>query len=358
VEAFQNRGQVLCGLAAVHEYRGEYGQAQALVEQQLREPQADMVLESHELLACSHFHQGAFAEAVAHAEEVLTRCRPHEHSALMALHGENPAVSGNNWASLSLWFLGYPDQALARAGRALALAEEESPYSLATARVQAAFLRQFRRETEAAREAAEAAIALADRQGFPFRVAQGTILWGWALADQGRADGLAILRKGLAAYGATGAQMGRPYYLALLAEALAGQGQAREGLAVLDEALSLVREGRPFYYEAELHRLRGELLRKATPQGREEDIEACFRQALGVSRRQGAMSLELRAATSLSHLWVALGRSREACELTQQIYGRFTEGLDTPDLLRAREVLDSFLTAPFQTGVVSPATAE
>jgi DNA-binding winged helix-turn-helix (wHTH) protein/tetratricopeptide (TPR) repeat protein len=350
VDAFQGRGQLLCGLAAVHEYRGEYGKAQALVEQQLREPQADLVLESHELLACSHFHQGAFAEAVAHAEEVLARCRPHEHSALMALHGENPAVGGNNWASLSLWFLGCPDQALARAERALTLAEEESPYSLATARVQAAILRQFRRETEAARETAEAAIALADRQGFPFRVAQGTILWGWALADQGRVDGPAILRKGLAAYEATGAEMGRPYFLALLAEALAGHEKPREGLAVLEDALSLVREGRPFYYEAELHRLRGELLGKATPPGKDEDIEACFLQALAVSRRQGAISLELRAATSLSHLWVALGRSHEARDLTQQVYGRFTEGLETPDLRRAREVLDSFPTAQPQTG--------
>jgi predicted ATPase len=359
VEAFPGRGQLLIGLAALHEYRGEYGEAQVIVEQQMREPDAGLVLESHELLACSHFHQGAFVEAVAHAEEVITRSRPQEHSALMALHGENPAVGGNNWVSLSLWFLGFPDQALARAERALALAEEESPYSLATARVQAAFLRQLRRETEAARETAEAAIALADRQGFPFRVAQGTILLGWALADQGHAEGVAILRRGLAAFEATGAEMGRPYYLALLAEVLAGQGKPQEGLAVLEDALSLVREGRPFYYEAELHRLRGDLLNQATPRGNHnEDIEACFGQALGVSRRQGAISLELRAATSLGHLWLALGRPREAQNLLQTVYSRFAEGLDTPDLLRAREILDSVTTAAIQSGMARPATAQ
>ena len=124
----------------------------------------------------------------------------------------------------------------------------------------AALLHQFRREGQAAQERAEAVIALSTEQGFPFWLAWGTIVRGWALAEQGQGEeGIAQMRQGLAAWRATGAEMARPYCLALLAEAYGKVGQAEEGLTVLAEALAVVDKTGERFYEAELYRLKGEL---------------------------------------------------------------------------------------------------
>ena len=166
-----------------------------------------------------------------------------------------------SYAAWVLWFLGYPDQALKRSQEALALAAGLShPFSLAFALGFAAVLHQLRREEQAAQERAEAVIALSTEQGFPFWLALGTILRGWALAEQGQGEeGIAQIRQGLAAYRATGAEIVRPYFLALLAEAYGKVGQAEEGLSVLAEALALVDKTGERFYEAELYRLKGEL---------------------------------------------------------------------------------------------------
>jgi predicted ATPase len=131
----------------------------------------------------------------------------------------------------------------------------------------------------------------------------------------------------------------RPYYLALLAEAYEKSGQAEEGLHELAEALALVAKTGECWWEAELHRLTGELLLRYTvpevPQA-----EARFQDALAVARRQQAKSLELRAAISLSRLWQRQGKRAEARELLASVYGWFTEGFDTADLCDARALLE------------------
>ena len=160
-----------------------------------------------------------------------------------------------------LWLLGYPDQALKRSQEALTLAQELShPFSLALTLCFAAWLHQFRREGQAAQERAEAADCTLDRAGVSVLVGTGTILQGWALAEQGQSkEGIAQIRQGLAAFRATGAELWRPYYLALLAEAYGKVGQAEEGLTVLAEALAVVDKTGERYYEAELYRLKGTL---------------------------------------------------------------------------------------------------
>ena len=166
-----------------------------------------------------------------------------------------------SYAALGLWYLGYPDQALKRSHEALTLAQELShPFSLAFALVMAAMLHQLRREGQAAQERAEAAMALSTEQGFAHWLADGTILRGWALAEQGqREEGITQMRQGLAALRAIGSEIERPSFLALLAEAYGKEGQAEEGLAVLAEALAMVDKSGERFYEAELYRLRGEL---------------------------------------------------------------------------------------------------
>jgi predicted ATPase len=147
------------------------------------------------------------------------------------------------------------------------------------------------------------------------------------------------MRQGIAARRATGAELQRPYYLALLAEAYGKAGQAEEGLSVLVEALTAVHKTRERQHEAELYRLKGELLLKQDVPA-EQEAESCLRQAVDVARQQQAKSLELRAAMSLSRLWQQQGKRGEARELLAPIYGWFTEGFDTADLQEAKTLLE------------------
>jgi predicted ATPase len=202
-------------------------------------------------------------------------------------------------------------------------------------------LHQFRREGHAAQERAEATIALSNEQGFPFYLVWGTIPRGWVLAEQGQGEeGIAQIREGLAAYRAMGAEVYRPYFLALLAEAYGKVGQTEEGLTVLTEALEAVDRTGERYYEAELYRLKGKLVLQSGVRGPGSEVEECFLKAIEISRRQQAKSLELRAATSLGRLWQHQGKKAEAHELVSEIYHWFTEGFDTKDLQDAKTLLE------------------
>jgi predicted ATPase len=225
---------------------------------------------------------------------------------------------------------------------AVALAQELShPFSLALALDYTAMLHQFRREPRTVHEQATVAIVLCTEQRFAYYLAWGTTMQGWALVAQGQdEEGLAQMRHGLAALRATGAALRLPYYLALLAEACGRTGQAVEGLALLAEALAQAHNSRESWMEAELHRLKGELLLSLSADHQAE-AEGCLHQALTVARRQQAKALELRAATSLSRLWQQQGKQTEAHQLLAQIYGWFTEGFDTPDLQDAKALLEA-----------------
>src|SRR5262245_10921206 len=154
----------------------------------------------------------------------------------------------------------------------------------------AAWLHLYRREGQRTREQAEAGIALATEHKIAFFLAHGTIFRGWALVEQGRStEGFTQIREGLAAYRATGAECERPYLLALLAEAYGKVEQPEEGLLVLEEALAEVRKGWRFC-EAELYRLKGELLLEVSAE-KQTEAETCFHQALDVARRQQAKPL-------------------------------------------------------------------
>src|SRR5262249_23575371 len=162
---------------------------------------------------------------------------------------------------------------------------------------------------------------IATEQGFTRELARATPLRGWALAASGHSEeGIAQIQQGLAWYRTLGATADQSYNLALLAEASAQAGQTAEGLEALAEALARLAQGRVRWWEAALHRLRGELLlQHAVAQPGE--AEACFQQALAVARRQEAKSLELRAAMSLARLWQRQGKRAEAHRLLAEVYG-------------------------------------
>jgi predicted ATPase len=251
-------------------------------------------------------------------------------------------VLGLIYAAHVLWLLGHPDQSLTKSRQALALAKDLShSFSLAYALDFAAFLHRLRREEQAAQEQAEAAMTLSTTQGFPLWLVIGMILRGGTRAAQGQAaEDTAQLRQGLAAFQATGAEVGRPYFLTLLAEVCGRCGQAEERLSLLDEALAAVRKTGERWYEAELYRLKGEAL-LARASGDFAEAETYFQQALDIARRQQAKALELRAAMSLGRLWQQQAKCREAHSLLAPVYEWFTEGFDTADLQEAKTLLEA-----------------
>src|SRR5262249_23821079 len=213
------------------------------------------------------------------------------------------------------------------------------PFSLGFALCWAAAVHQYRREVQAAQEHAEAAISLATQQGFPFWIAFGSMLRGWALAHQGQAkEGIEQIRQGLIALHVTGIEIARLYFLALLAEAYETTGQPAAGLAVLAEALPRIDTTSDCWYEPELYRLKGALLLQQSADNRAE-AQTCFHQALDAARAQQAKALELRTAVSLSRLWQQQGKQAAARELLAPIYDWFTEGFDTADLQEAKALL-------------------
>ena len=189
------------------------------------------------------------------------------------------------------------------------------------------------------KEQAEAAITLCTEQGFPLWLAMGTILAGWTLTEEGEVEkGIIQMRQGIADLRATGAGLWQPCFLALLAEVYGKEGQVQKGLAVLDEAMTIMNKNSENFYEAELHRLKGHMLLSCTGADKVE-AEGCFRKANEIARAQKAKSLELRAATSLARLWSDQGKSEQARDLLTPIYDWFTEGFDLADLKEAKVLL-------------------
>jgi predicted ATPase len=258
-------------------------------------------------------------------------------------------MAGFGVSAWTLWLRGYPAQAHTQSTRALDLARQLAhPFSLARTLYYDTLLWQLRRDASAARDQADAVIAVATAQNFALARASGLIMRGWAIAVQEHTpEGLVQIRQGLDTYRSTGATYQQPHFLTLLAEASGLLGQPDGGLAALDEALTLMEQTGERYYEAELYRQRGELLllraaqRHPSQDSREpHEAERCFQQALDVARQQQAKTLELRAAMSLVRLWQQRGQRAEAGALLAPIYEWFSEGFDTADLQEAKALLD------------------
>jgi predicted ATPase/class 3 adenylate cyclase len=344
--------QVLRGLWYFYLQRVELRTARELGEQLLTLAQhvgdPALLLEAHYALGNTVNYLGEFAAAQAHFAQGMALYDPQRHRSHAFRYGQDPGVICRAYAGLTLWLLGYPDQALQRSHEALTLARELAhPFSLGFALYFAAFLHHFRREWHLTEERAAVLIALATEQGFALWGALGRFIRGWALTERPAEpvagqrqveEGMAQMQQGLAALRAIPAEVVRPYGLALLAKAAAKVGQVEEGLTLLAEALALTNDKEERRWEAELHRPKGEILLARFAEHYAE-AETCFRQALNVARRQEAKSWELRAAMSLSRLWQQQGKRAEARELLVPVYGWFTEGFDTADLQDARALL-------------------
>jgi predicted ATPase len=341
----RQRCQALQGLSRFHLVQAQLRLAGELSEQfsSLAPHQHDMtlVLESSMDLGLIAFYRGDQVTARAHLEHSLRLSDVHQSPLPLFTGGYEARVTTLIFLALSLWMLGYTDQAQQRSQGALARAQQvEHTPSLAWSQLFAAALSQHHRDVAATQAYAEALLALATAQGFGHRVAHGHLLQGWALAMQGdAATGVAYIQQGLGALPSVGLKLYRPYFLALLAEAYGQAGQPEAGLLCLAEAVTLVEATEGRWWEAELYRLKGELLLRLSlpdiPQA-----TACFHRALKVARSQQAKSLELRAALCLSRLWQQHGKRGQARQLLTEVYSWFTEGFETPDLQEARMWLE------------------
>jgi len=353
---------VLWGLRAAYISQGEYQTARELAEQGLglaqRVQDATFLLLAHMGMGITLYFLGEFAPAREHVEQALALYNPQQHNPRVSRTPQDLGVVSLTYLAWALWFLGYPEQAAQKEHEALALAEQLShPHSLAWALNLAAKVRLWRREGPAVQAQAEVMLRLADEQGFPYWETEGTMLRGWALAEQGREEeGIAQMREGFTAWRAMGTGVAASYFLSLPIEAYRRRERLEEGFKTLAEAFAVIHKTGERVYEAELYRLKGELVLQSGVRGPESEnpspqhptpstqaeaeAEACFLKAIEIARRQQAKSLELRATMSLARLWQQQGRKKEAHQMLAEIYGWFTEGFDTKDLQEAKVLLE------------------
>jgi tetratricopeptide (TPR) repeat protein len=333
-------GLWLTALAASHvQTSRELGEQ--LLELAGRAEEPVFLLAAHYALGLTLTHLGEWTEAHRHLQAGCDLYAPEalqRHPSLFSSH--DPGVSCLAHLARTLWHLGYPHQALAASRDALALARTRSShFSLALALCYGSRVHQLRREVLATQELAEETIALSTERGFPYWLANGRILRGWAVA--GREPGAQTIAQIEQGIEATSLPEFQCYGLGLLAEAHRALGEPGAGVAVVAEALKRVEQTGVSSLEPELYRLQGELLLEVQDDGPYPDLtpEDCFRRSLEVARRHQARSLELRAALSLARLWQSRGEGAAAASLLAPIYAAFTEGFDTADLQDAQRLL-------------------
>jgi predicted ATPase len=304
------------------------------------------LVEAHLAQGNSLFLFGKLIPALEHFERAISLYDSQKHHVHTFVYGLDPGVFCLGRTAWLLALLGHFDQASKKIGETLALAHRQShAFSLAVALMQLFPVLELRSESPAYQQHAEAALALCREQGFGSILAQATMHRGYALAQQGQAkEGIALIREGLDAQLAAGASLFRPWFLCRLAEACATAGRFEEGLAAVAEAIAIVEKTGERYNEAELNRLKGDLILRrsgveAEP-GVQMEAEECFRKSIEVARQQEARSFELRAVMSLSRLWEQQSKKAEARQMLADIYGWFSEGLDTKDLIDAKALIE------------------
>jgi predicted ATPase len=337
--------RALWGLRAFYYLRAELSKTRELGVHLLhlaqRQDNTGLLIEAHRSVSTTAFHLGEFQFSRTHLLQVMELYAPHQHQSHTFLYGQDPGMVSLSYQAMNLWILGYPSQALQRSFAALDLHQKVShAYSLAFALSLMSRVHQLRREEHLVQERIEASLALCAELGFKSFWAQGQLLRGWGSTMHGQVgEGIAQMEEGLAAYRSTGGVLTMPYWLTLLAGAYGTKGQSTVALEQLGEALTLTDTTGERWYEAEIYRLKGELLLQQASDDATE-AESCFQHAIRIAQNQQAKSWELRAATSLARLWQQQGKRAEARQVLGDVYAWFTEGFDTPDLKDAKALLD------------------
>ncbi len=330
------------GQSLYHAYRGEIDLAGRLDEELVRlscqrNDSAGLVL-GHYSSGRTLMFTGRFASSRSHLDKAFALYDPIAHGSLVHQVEIYPQVLSQAVLAIVLFCLGFPDQAFARSNAAVAEALKLGhPLSLVSSLTFGATMLSLAEEDAAARERLGQLAGVATERGFSYWGAVGGIYRGWVEIKSGDvAEGISLLRRGVSAYRATGAELWAPYHTALRARGCEIEGQIEEALTLLDEALKAAEKTGEHWFTAELNRQKGRLLLR---QGKPRTAEELYGKALGIAREQDARLWELRAATSLARLRRNQGRGAEARGLLAPIYGWFTEGFDTPDLKEAKALL-------------------
>jgi predicted ATPase len=296
--------------------------------------------EALRLIGGALFHQGQFKAAYRYFDRALALYKPQQHTSYTFDYEHDPGIGTLNRLTLTLWMLGYPDQAQARRDEALTLARTVArPFDTFLTFEWAFILAHFQRQLPAAQTWVEGMTALTAQYALAHYVSAEIIYRGWLCAEQGDSEaGIGLLKQGLEILHKRGKATFVPHKLALLAEAYARANQVAKGLTVVAEALVLAEATDEQFWSAELYRLKGELLLAQASAA--EESEGCFQQALALARRQEAKLLELRAAMSLARLWQQQGKRGPAHDLLAGIYAWFTEGFATLDLQEAQALVE------------------
>jgi predicted ATPase len=294
----------------------------------------------HRLTGTSLLCTGDIAQSGAHLDRAIALYHPAEHRPLGTRFGQDVRVAALSYRSRALWLLGYPEAALAHTSDALRDAREIGhAHTVMYALGLASWTHVLCGNYVAANAQLIEVVALADEKGAFFAKAAGMLVQGWFLALTGKAsDAVQMITSGITAVRSTGSTVG-PWYLSYLALAHAELGQIDDAWRCIDEAITSVETTKERWFEAEIHRLAGEIALKP-PEPDAVKAAAYFERALAVARKQKVKSWELRAATSMARLWRDQGKRDEARALLAPVYGWFTEGFDTVDLKEAKALLD------------------
>ncbi len=342
-QLFQSR----YGLWRLHMLRAEYGiatqQGEELLELANRQDNTAFHIAAHRALGATLFYRGQFQRSNEHVNSVIavTTTEGDSDTLVRDIYDVvDPRVTCRSYLSWILWMLGHVGQAQKESQRAIALAEQlQHPFSIALALSFATWLEQFCGNVARVKELAARAMAHCKMHGFPFWIGWNQVMLGWAAAHEKGTigDAVSLIHKGLAYWNEKGSNLGRGYFLCLLAETHMRRDEWAQSMDALSQAQAFANETDERYWEAERFRLNGELLMR---QGQSsEQAEIFFQQALAKAREQSSRSLELRAATSLAQLARKNGRAGEAKATLAAVLTTFAEEQDTPDMAAARALL-------------------
>lgn len=338
---------IMRGTFAWHVVRGDFRLCAVLAEEAMsfggQLEDHGILMEASFLSAVASLYRGDFTGARDHSAKAVSEYDDRERTKFWAaITGEDSGVGLRCYLALALWHLGYPDQALSVNREAIELARTIGhPFSLEYALHHTGWLHQHCRLGAKVQASGEEQIEIAKEQGFLFWQATGTLYRAAGLVLRGQLNGgLPLLLEGIDAYRATGAALALPYYLSLLGDAYTQVAQFAEALQALDEGLAIAEKNDDRFQEAELHRLRGELL-LAESVDQAAVAKLCFMRAIESARCQRSLAWELRATMSLARLLQNGGRRDEARRVLADVYANYTEGWSTPDLVDAKAMLDA-----------------
>ncbi len=300
-----------------------------------------VLVEAHYVLGVTYHWQGNFTSARHHLEKALQPNSSHKHEAHITHYGQDPDVVCRIRLAMVLWKLGYPYQAKEEAEKALSLSEKlNHPFSRAYALHWCAWLHNLRGDVETTLEHSAISMEYSRKFQFPYFTTQSRILLGWAMFEQNRnSQGLEQMRSGLAHFRATGSSVGTTYYRGLLALNLAKLDRGEQALSVVNEALGALKAQEERWQEAELYRLKGNILSMKDKSNQHLLAEESFRKAIEIAHRQKARGFALHAACDLKRFLENRNRQEEAEQLFNEINGWFRKGRNASDLKEAETLV-------------------